>query len=181
MRAAMVAAASLFAAVAIALGLGSCSNPDAPGSEGSGAQNAGEPPAPSPRAAASEGAWGVQPTPVRALEAFGRRYINWSWQTLSEDQRALAAMAVGQARLAEQQARAGTRGDHTLARAQVFNRGDVVAVAPDARRDGWWAIVTREQTGGQGYEGLGASYHVTLARPVRVRDGWAVEEWLPQQ
>lgn len=165
--------------------LAGCANPDAP-SGGQGAadrvQSAGEPPAPAPRSASGEAARDVQLSPQRALEAFAARYVNWDSHTLAQDQRALAAMAVGQARLAERQALAATGSDSTLARAHVFNRGTVVAVAPDSQRPGWWVVITREQTGGsQEYEGLAPAYHVTLAQLARVRGGFAVERWSPQQ
>jgi hypothetical protein len=43
-------------------------------------------------------------------------------------------------------------------------------------------IVTREQTGGNSqYDGLQASYHVTLAELAQLKNGgWTVSEWLPQ-
>jgi hypothetical protein len=56
-----------------------------------------------------------------------------------------------------------------------------VSIAADVSRPGTWDIVTREQTGGSTeYEGLPASYHVTLAQLARVPGGFAVSEWLPQ-
>jgi len=123
----------------------------------------------------------VQRTPTAALTAFSRLYSNWTYRTLTADQRTLAAMSVGAARLAEQQAAASSRADTTIARGHIWNSGQIVSVAGDLAEPGTWAIVTREQTGGSTqYEGLPASFHVTLARLARVPGGYAVSEWLPQ-
>jgi len=123
----------------------------------------------------------VQPSPPAALTAFAERYVNWSYRTLTAQQRALAAMAVGAARAAEQQAAATSQADTTIATGRIYNSGQVVSVGPDAAHRGLWVIVTREQTGGDTqYEGLPAGYHVTLARVASVPGGYAVSEWLPQ-
>jgi hypothetical protein len=123
----------------------------------------------------------VQPTQVKALEAFAQLYVSWTYRTLTEDQRTLAAMSVGAARLAEQQAAASSQADSTIARGRIFNRGQVISIAPDLSEGQTWAVVTREQTGGDSeYEGLGAAYHVTLARLAAVPGGYAVSQWLPQ-
>jgi hypothetical protein len=123
----------------------------------------------------------VQATPVKALEAFARLYVNWTYRTLSTDQRTLAAMSVGPARLAELQAAATSRADTTIARGRISNTGQIVSVAPDLTHTGTWMVVTREQTGGGSeYEGLQAAYHVTLAKLAIVPGGYAVEAWLPQ-
>jgi hypothetical protein len=124
---------------------------------------------------------GVQSTPSAALETFSRSYSNWTYQTLTGDQRRLASLSVGAARLAERQAAASSQADTTITRGQIWNRGQIVSIAGDLAQPGMWTIVTREQTGGSTqYEGLPASYHVTLARLARVPGGWAVSEWLPQ-
>jgi hypothetical protein len=123
----------------------------------------------------------VQTTPQRALSQYATRYTNWTSRTLSEDQRALARSSVGAARLAAQQAASASRNDTTLARGGIWNRGETVSVAPDLPAPGTWLVVTREQTGGDTeYQGLPASYHVTLARLAAVPGGYAVEQWLPQ-
>jgi len=175
-----------------AVALTGCTNPDAPttgaatetatGTSGAAApQNPGEPAAPAPPSAASQAFASVAPTPQAALEAFARVYVNWSYQTLTSEQRTLAAMAVGQARLAEQQAAATSRGDSTISRGHIYNTGQVVSVAPDGVQPGTWVIVTLERTGGNTqYEGLPASYHVTLAQIAAVPGGYAVSQWLPQ-
>jgi hypothetical protein len=124
---------------------------------------------------------GVQSTPSAALSAFSRLYSNWTYRTLTADQRRLAAMSVGAARLAERQAAASSEADTTIARGHIWNSGQIVSITGDLAQPGTWAIVTREQTGGSTqYEGLPASYHVTLARLAGVPGGWAVSEWLPQ-
>ena len=174
--------------VLAALALSGCTNPDAsirsaqqPGVSSAPAQNAGEPAAPPAPSAASQAPAAVQSTPSAAAGAVAGLYVNWSYRTLVAHQRMLAAMAVGAARLSEQEAAASAQQDTTIARGQIYNRGQLVAVAPDELRPGWWAILTREQTGGDSqYEGLPAAYHVTLAEIVRVPGGYAVSEWLPQ-
>lgn len=177
---------ALIGACLLAFALAGCSNPDAPGASSptasaSSPQNAGEPPAPAPTSPASQAPTNVQPTPVTALTAFSRAYSNWTYRTLSSDQRRLAAISIGAARLAEQQAAASTQADTTIARGRIWNRGQTISIAPDRARSGVWAIITREQTGGSTeYEGLPGTFHVTLARLARVSGGYAVSEWLPQ-
>jgi hypothetical protein len=123
----------------------------------------------------------MQATPSAALAAFSRLYSNWTYRTLTSDQRRLAAMSVGAARLAEQQAAASSQADTTIARGHIWNSGQIISLAQDLAKPGTWAIVTREQTGGSmQYEGLPATYHVTLARIARVPGGCTVIEWLPQ-
>jgi hypothetical protein len=123
----------------------------------------------------------VQTTPQRALATYATRYINWSYQTLTADQDALALSAVGAARLAEQQAAAQSHGDTAIARGQIWNRGQTISIAQDLGAPGSWVVVTREQTGGNTeYEGLPASYHVTLAKLATLPGGYAVAQWLPQ-
>jgi hypothetical protein len=123
----------------------------------------------------------VQPTPQRALAAYATRYINWSYRTLTKDQQALAGSSVGAARLAEHQAAARSHSDTAIARGRIWNRGQTISIAPDLGAPGTWVIVTREQTGGSTeYEGLPASYHITLAKLAAVHGGYSVEQWLPQ-
>ena len=163
-----------------------CSNPDAPtgGSEASetaSPQNPGEPPAPAAASPSAQRPAEVQASASGALAAFAQRYSNWSYQTLSGDQRALAAISVGAARLSELQAAAASQGDSAIRRGHIENSGQIISIAADKAAPGMWAIVTREQTSGSGeYEGLGAAYHVTLAKLAAVAGGYAVSEWLPQ-
>ena len=169
-----------------AVGFAGCTNPDAPSTTANttstvSPQNPGEPPAPAPPTPAAQTPLGVQPTPVKALASFSRLYTNWTYQTLTEDQRTLAGMAVGAARLSEQQAAASSQSDTTIARGHIYNTGQVISIAPDLSRPGTWVVVTLEQTGGDTqYEGLPAAYHVTLAQLAQVPRGYAVEQWLPQ-
>lgn len=132
---------------------------------------------------------GREPAPTRpasnatlAIERFAELYVNWSYQTLSGQERQLAAMSVGGARQAELQAAAQTARDTTLQRAGIFNRGTLVAVSPaigGAR--GEYVVVTKEETGGDPeYAGLRAAFHVTLARVQAVMGGVVVSEWQPQ-
>lgn len=171
--------------LAVAGTLAGCSNPDAPTAStarpSSAAGSPGEPPPPRPAPTGSQRPADVQSTPRAALAVFAGAYINWTYRTLPTIQKHLAAISVGQARVTEKQAAASSTGDLPLQRGHVRNHGRIVSIARDRTRHGWWVIVTREQTGGSGeYEGLPAAYHVTLARPVHVKGGYAVEIWAPQ-
>lgn len=178
----LVLLAVLFAVAAFS----GCANPDAPSTtteptSTSSPQNAGEPPAPLPPSSQAQAPDGVQPTPVKALEAFARLYVNWTYRTLTSDQRKLAAMSVGAARLAERQAAASSQADTTITRGHIYNTGQIVSVAPDLSQPGTWAIVTREQTGGNSeYQGLQAAYHVTLAKLAHIQQGYVIESWSPE-
>jgi hypothetical protein len=169
-----------------AIALAGCQNPDAPSTTEAktarvSPQNAGEPAAPSPASPGAQTPADVQPTPSKAISTFAALYVNWTYRTLVEHQRTLAAMSVGAARLSERQAAASSEGDQTIARGRIYNRGQILSVAEDQRRGGWWVIVTREQTGGDAqYEGLPAAYHVTLAQLAQVPGGYAVSQWSPE-
>jgi hypothetical protein len=182
---ALIPASLMLAAVALA----GCTNPDAPTATVTGAattraaapQSPGEPAAPAPPSAASQAPSRAEPTPQAALTAFARLYVNWSYETLSPQQRALAAMSVGAARLAEQQAVAASQGDSTISEGHIHNSGQLVSIGRDLTQPGTWVLVTREQTGGNShYQGLPAGYHVTLAQLAGVAGGYAVSQWLPQ-
>lgn len=172
------------------LALSGCSNPDAPtsttgASSTSSPQNAGEPPTPPPSSFAAQAPTVVRATPVGALEEFAGLYVNWTYRTLTRDQRRLAAMSVGPSRLAERQAATASQADSTIARGHIYNTGQILSIAPDRSHTGTWIIVTRERTGSNGassteYDGLQAAYHVTLAKLASVPGGYAVETWLPQ-
>jgi hypothetical protein len=145
------------------------------------AQNAGELPAPPPPSASSQTPAKVQSTPERAITQFAALYMNWTWRTLAAHQRQLAALSVGAARLSEQQAAAAATGDSTIAQSRVSNHGQIISIARSLTGPKQWVIVTREQTGGNSqYDGLQASYHVTLAQLTQLPGGWAVSKWLPQ-
>ncbi len=165
--------------------LAGCTNPDAPnslqGTSTASPQNTGEPAAPAPPTPAAQAPAGMQPTPAEALAAFSGLYSNWTYRTLSSNQERLAAMSVGAARLAEQQAAASSQADTTIARGHIYNSGEILSIAADVSHPGMWVIATLEQTGGDSqYEGLPASYHVTLAQLARVPGGYAVSQWLPK-
>lgn len=181
----------LAAVMAAASALTGCTNPDAPaGSAGepvsaaaaaAAPRSAGEPAAPAAPTPASQAPADVQASAQAALAAFAQIYINWTFQTLTGRQLTLAAMSVGAARIAEQQAAASSRADSTISQGHIFNTGRVVSIAPDRLAPGMWIVVTREQTGGDSqYEGLPAGYHVTLAQLAAVPGGYAVTQWLPQ-
>lgn len=148
---------------------------------GADVQNVGEPRAPAPRQAGAQAPIDTRRTPRQAILQFAGRYANWTYETLATHQLSLASISVGAARLAEQQAAAATRADATLARARIANSGEVLSVSPDLARDGWWVVVTRERTVGNGeYEGLAPGLHVTLVQLAFVGNRWAASQWLPQ-
>jgi hypothetical protein len=144
-------------------------------------QNSGEtaaPPAPPP---AAQNSTALQSTPEGAIEQFASLYINWNWLTLNSNQRQLAKMSVGSARLAEKQAAAASQRDSEISRARIYNRGQIIAITPSRTDRSQWVIVTREQTGGNSqYDGLQAADHVTLAAVAQVPGGYAISQWLPQ-
>jgi hypothetical protein len=121
-------------------------------------------------------------SPGAALERFASLYINWTYSTLAAQERRLAQIAVGEARLAERQAAATAGRDTALRNGRIYNRGTVVAVGPLlGGGPGRYVVVTREETGGdEEYAGLQAAFHVTLATVGAVAGGWVVSEWQPQ-
>jgi hypothetical protein len=179
----MSRARALLTVVSVGVLLSGCANPDAPALDihrREGAGSPGEPPAPPAPAPAAEHSAAPQSTAAQGVEKFTGLYTNWDYRTLAAHQRTLAAISVGAARLLARRTAASAE-DRQVMRARVWNRGVILAVAPDRARPGWWVIVTREQTGGSGeYESLPPTSHVTLALAVRVRSGWAVSEWQPQ-
>jgi hypothetical protein len=149
---------------------------------GNPAQNPGEPPAPPPPAPTSQAPTSVRSTPAGTITQFATLYMNWTWRTLAAHDRELAALSVGPARLSEQQAAAAAVGDSTISQSRVYNIGQIISIAPSRTNAKQWVLVTREQTGGNSqYDGLQASYHVTLAELAQLKSGgWTVSEWLPQ-
>jgi type IV secretory pathway VirB10-like protein len=147
----------------------------------SSAQNPGELPAPPPPTPASQQPARLQSTPERAIAQFAALYTNWTWRTLAADQLTLARVSVGAARLSEQQAAAADDRDSEIARAHLYNQGQLVSIARSLTNVSQWVIVTREQTAGNSqYDGLQAAYHITLATVTHLPDGWAISAWLPQ-
>jgi len=145
------------------------------------AQNPGESPAPPPPTAQSQAPSAPAATAEQAIRQFALLYVNWTWRTLPTHLRQLAALGVGAARLAEQQAAAAEGRDSEIAATQVYNSGQIVSIAPSQTRSGEWVIVTREQTGGDAqYDGLQPSWHVTLATLVHLPSGYSISQWLPQ-
>jgi hypothetical protein len=133
------------------------------------------PPAPSARVAARAGA----PTPQAALARYGAMYVNWTAGTLAGVERRLAAISTGQAH-AQALAEAGAP-PRSVSTYAVSNSGQVVAIAPGrGPRRGEWAVITDEQTSGDGpYQGLPATSHATWATVRRHRTGWVVSGWYP--
>jgi hypothetical protein len=121
-------------------------------------------------------------TPQVALLRYARLYTNWQAANLPAQERRLANLAIGPARLAAEQASASHSATAMLAANHVQNNGVVISIAPrqgPARSQ--WVIVTQERTTGTGpYAGLPTTLHVTLARVTRVNQIWVVNAWSPQ-
>ena len=117
-------------------------------------------------------------SPATALSRYAWLYVNWSWQTMPAHERRLADLSVGQAHA---QALAAAEPQQMLTRYAVHNQGQVVALARgEGAERGRWAVITNEQTGGDGpYEGLPATSHVTWATVQREGQGWVVSGWYP--
>ena len=124
----------------------------------------------------------VRPTPQATLERYADLDMNWTAKTVAVVQNQLAAISVGQARAQALQAAASYGRDSTLQASQVANTGTVLAIAPgQGSAAGWWVVVTRETTTGQGdYAGLPPTDHVTDAQVERTRAGFVVSSWSPQ-
>jgi hypothetical protein len=134
-------------------------------------------PGPGPTAGVPVGA--TQASPAAALSRYAWLYVNWSWQTMPAHERQLADLSVGQAHAQALAAAAVSK--VMLARYAVHNQGQVVALARgEGAERGRWAVITNEQTGGDGpYEGLPATSHVTWAMVRREGPGWVVSGWYP--
>lgn len=191
-----VLAASAAALGALAAGCTGISDPYASGTTGTRpassvtAPDAGDPAAerggtilaPARTSASRLGSGAAQPTPRAALARYDQLDVNWSAATVVARQRELAAISLGQARAQALQAAASAKADTVLARSQVANTGEVVAiVAGEGPATGEWVIVTREQTSGRGdYAGLPPTLHDTYAQVTRTPRGWVVSRWSPQ-
>jgi hypothetical protein len=123
-----------------------------------------------------------RPTPQAALERYATLDINWTGNTVADVEARLATISVGQARAQALQAAASYGHDSALQSSQVADTGTVLAIAPgQGAAAGWWVIVTRETTTGQGdYAGLPATDHVTNAQVEHTRNGWVISSWSPQ-
>jgi hypothetical protein len=121
---------------------------------------------------------------VTVIEAFATGYINWRAATISRTMRALEVISIGQARSEVSIAASQTAQDYELRRGGVANSGVVEAIGPVVGRSDQYAVVTREQTtatNNNAYQGLPASWHLTLATVTRLRSGgWVISGWQPE-
>ncbi|MDW5592958.1 hypothetical protein VSS74_01325 [Conexibacter stalactiti] len=124
----------------------------------------------------------AEPTPEAALRRYADLSINWTADTLADNQRALARISIGGARQTAFLAAERIDRDDTLRRSRVSSTGSVLSAAPgSASARGSWVVVTREQmVGRDAYRGLPATYHVTIAKLERRSVGWVVSSWAPQ-
>jgi len=119
------------------------------------------------------------PTPQAALARYGAIYVNWTAATLPAVQRHLTSISTGQARpqaLAESETP-----PQAVSTYAVSNSGRVVAIAAgQGPKRGEWAVITDEQTTGEGpYQSLPATSHVTWATVQRDGQRWVVSGWYP--
>ena len=121
-------------------------------------------------------------TPRAAVTRYADLYINWTAGRLASDQRKLASISIGAARLQAQQAAASAATDTTLTQEKVTNSGQVISAQPGSGpAAGKWVIVTAEKTVGAGdYQGLPPALHVTYAKVANTREGWVISQWAPQ-
>jgi hypothetical protein len=124
----------------------------------------------------------ASPTPRAAVLRYTRLYVNWTGGRLVTNQRELARISVGSARLQARQAAASATADTQLTADHVTNRGEIVSAQPgDGPAAGTWVIVTAEKTVGTGdYQGLPAAVHVTCATVTHLSSGWVISQWAPQ-
>lgn len=124
----------------------------------------------------------AEPTPEAALRRYAELSINWTADTLSANQRALARISIDGARQTALLAAERVARDDTLRRSQVSNSGRVISLAAGlASAGGSWVVVTRERTVGRdSYRGLPPTYHVTIAKLGRLAGGWVVTSWEPR-
>lgn len=121
-------------------------------------------------------------SPTGALARYATVWSNWTAATVIAHQRQLAGISLGQARAQALQAITSLQHDQTLAKSQVSNSGQVVAIAPALHTPGEWVIVTSERTSGQGnYAGLPPTLHVTYAQLTHTNHGYVVSQWSPRQ
>lgn len=124
----------------------------------------------------------LAPSPQAALLRYALLYTNWQAASLPTNERRLASLAVGAARLTAEQNAASSSAIAELAAHHVQNSGIVLAIAP-ARGPvrGQWIVVTQEQSSGTGpYASLPPTLHVTLASTGHLNRGWAISGWTPR-
>jgi hypothetical protein len=152
----------------------------APSAAAARAQHTHEIPTPAPRPTAP-GGWR---SPVQAVQVFAQAYINWTAATVARHLRVLAYVSVGQAHSAMSLAAAQTARDSDLHRGGIANSGAVEAIAPVTGERNVYAVVTRERTTAtntSAYQGLSATWHVTLATVTQVDGGlWTLSGWQPE-
>jgi hypothetical protein len=123
-------------------------------------------------------------SPLAAVRGFATTYVNWTWQTIADRLRLLAAASVGQARSAMALAASGAAGDYELQHGQVSNSGTIETIGPLTGHPRQYAVVTRERTtaaAGNEYAGLQPSWHVSVATVTPVQDGlWVLSAWQPE-
>lgn len=117
-----------------------------------------------------------------AVQRYAAVYVNWTAKTLVANQRKLAALSIGSARLQAEQAVASAATDTKLTADQVTNLGRLVSLSPGTGpATGKWVVVTSEKTVGQGdYQGLPPTVHVTYAAVTNTPRGWVISQWAPQ-
>ncbi len=178
--AAMTAAAPSATAPSATAASATAPSATAPSATAARAQHSHEIPTPAPRPTAP-GGWR---SPAQAVQVFAQAYINWTAATVARHLRVLAYVSVGQAHSAMSLAAAQTARDSDLHRGGIANSGVVEAIAPVTGERDVYAVVTRERTTAtntSAYQGLSATWHVTLATVTQVDGGlWTLSGWQPE-
>jgi hypothetical protein len=135
------------------------------------------PPAPGRRHGSTLGS-----TPEAALTRFATFYANWTARTVAFRLERLSQLAIGDASVSLAETAERSRADKDMVVVGAYNRGSVASVARETGGSDVYIVVTYEESGAQGgdYEGLPASYRVTLAKVQEIDGGWTVSSWEPQ-
>ncbi len=114
------------------------------------------------------------------VRAFATRWVNWTWQTVPAQQRALALLATpGLARVLRANG-SSARIDAIVTRDRPGVRGHIIVVRMTSAREG--IVLTQEQTLTDGHPDLGGEqYRVYRVSTRGVRGKWKVSRWAPQQ
>lgn len=123
------------------------------------------------------------PRPAAGRDAvirdFATRWINWDWQSVPVQQRALARLASPNLARRLRAGASSARVAATLSRARPGSRGRLVFIRMTSARDG--LVLTQEETLTDGHADLGGEhYRVYLVSASERRGEWKVSRWEPQ-
>lgn len=131
--------------------------------------------APRPTAATPQPAAGRD----AVIHDFATRWINWDWQSMPEQQRALARLASPNLARRLRAAGSSARVAATVSRDRPGSRGRLVLIRMTSARDG--LVLTQEETLTDGHADLrGEHYRVYLVSATELHGEWKVRRWEPQ-